>query len=96
MIKALYIIKGTSESSIPNLGINNKNMLMPIIITANSVYNAQLGLVINLPDSKVSVDIAMISCVFFRPSGVRTKVEPLNVVPIKTILPFIDDQSLSA
>jgi hypothetical protein len=89
-------MKGTSESSIPNLGINNKNMLMPIIITANSVYNAQLGLVMNLPDSKVSVDNAMISCVFFRPSGVRTKVEPLNVVPIKTILFFIDDQSLSA
>ena len=96
MMKVLYIMKGTSESSIPNLGINNKNMLMPIIITANSVYNAQLGLVINLPDSKVSVDNAMISCVFFKPSGVRTKVEPLNVVPMNTILPFIEDQSLSA
>ena len=96
MIKALYIINGTSDSSIPNLGINSKNIIMPTIITANSVYNAQVGLVINLPDSKVSVDIAMISCVFFRPSGVRTKVEPLNVVPMNTILPFIEDQSLSA
>ena len=95
-MKALYSMKGTSDSSIPNLGINSKNIIMPTIITANSVYNAQSGLVINLPDSKVSVDNAMISCVFFRPLGVRTKVEPLNVVPIKTILPFIDDRSLSA
>ena len=47
MIKALYIINGTSDSSIPNLGINSKNIIMPTIITANSVYNAQVGLVIN-------------------------------------------------
>ena len=76
MMKALYSMNGKSDSSIPNLGINNKNSIMPTIITANSVYNAQSGLVINLPDSKVSVDNAMISCVFFRPFGVRTKVEP--------------------
>ena len=96
MIKALYSMKGTSDSSIPNLGINNKNSIMPTIITANSVYNAQSGLVINLPDSKVSVDTAMISCVFIKPLGVCTKVEPVNVAPMNTILPFIDDQSLSA
>ena len=36
----------------------------------------QSGLVINLPDNKVSVDNAIISCVFFKPFGVRTKVEP--------------------
>ena len=96
MMKALYSMKGTSDSNMPNLGINNKNIIMPTIITANSVYNAQLGLVINLPDSKVSVDIAIISCVFLRPSGVRTKVEPLNVAPMNTILPFTDDQSKSA
>ena len=76
MMKALYSMKGTSDSSMPNLGINNKNSIMPIIITANSTYNAQSGLVINLPDNNVSVDNAMISCVFFRPFGVRTKVEP--------------------
>ena len=96
MIKALYIINGTSDSSIPNLGINSKNIIMPTIITANSVYNAQSGLVINLPDSKVSVDIAIISCGFFRPLGVNTNVEPVNVAPMNTILFFTDDQSKSA
>ena len=61
MMKVLYSMNGTSDMSMPSLGINNKNSIMPIIITANSVYNAQSGLVINLPDSKVSVDNAMIS-----------------------------------
>ena len=76
MMKVLYSINGTSDITKPNLGIKNKNRPMPIIITANSVYIAHSGLVINLPDSNVSVDNAMISCVFLRPLGVRTKVEP--------------------
>ena len=49
----------------------------------------------NFLESNVSVEMAIISWVFFNPFGVRTNVEPLNVVPIKTILPFIYDQSLS-
>ena len=76
MMKVLYSMKGTSDMSMPSLGINSMNSAMPIIITANSTYNAHSGLVINLPDNKVSVDNAMISCVFFKPFGVRTKVEP--------------------
>ena len=76
MMKVLYSINGTSDMSIPNLGINSINKAIPIIITANSTYNTQSGLVINLPDRQVSVDNAIISCVFLRPLGVRTKVEP--------------------
>ncbi len=76
MMKVLYSMKGTSDMSIPSLGINNKNRAIPIIITANSTYNAHSGRVMNLPDNNVSVDNAIISCVFLRPLGVRTKVEP--------------------
>ena len=92
----LYNRNGTNDIHIPSLGMNSIKRLMHKIITANSTYGVHCGLVINLPDNKVSVDNAIISCVFFRPSGVRTKVEPLNVVPMNTILPSIDDQSLSA
>ena len=76
MMKVLYSMNGTSDMSMPSLGINNKNSAIPIIITANSTYNAHSGLVINLPDNNVSVDNAIISCVFLRPLGVRTEVEP--------------------
>ena len=44
MMKVLYSMNGTSDMSMPSLGINNKNSAIPIIITANSTYNAQSGL----------------------------------------------------
>ena len=96
MIKVLYSINGTSDMSIPNLGINSINKAIPIIITANYIYNTQTELVINLSYNKVSVDRAIISCLFLRPFGVRPKVEPLNVVHMTIILPLIKDYTLSA
>ena len=60
-----------------------------------SAIGVHSGLVMNFLESKVSVDLAKSWCVFSKPLGVRTKVEPLNVVPMNTILPFILDQSLS-
>tara|TARA_B110000879_G_scaffold74971_1_gene104532 strand:+ start:406 stop:675 length:270 start_codon:yes stop_codon:yes gene_type:complete len=89
-------MNGTSDIHIPSLGTKNKNNAIPSINVIHSAVTIQSGLVMNLPDNKVSVDNAIISCVFLRPLGVRTKVEPLNVVPMNTILPFKDDQSLSA
>ena len=91
----MYSNHGTSDHITPNRGINSKNMILLPMISDHSSMCDQLGILINLPDSNVSVLTAIISWVFLRPLGVCTNVVPLNVTPMNTILPFIDDQSLS-
>ena len=89
----MYITNGTIDHSTPKRGINNKNIIQLSISVAHSTLGIQSGLLMYLPDNNVSVAIAIASCVFLRPYGVVINVDPLNVVPIKTILPFTADQS---
>ena len=94
---SIYVTNNNAaDQNKPTLGIINKNASRPNINPIHSNVGNQSGLVIYLPDNKVSVYIAIISCGFFRPLGVNTNGEPENVAPMNTILPFTDDQSKSA